>query len=170
MGMRPLLLFLLLAALSRCSPVSEPAAGPDPQPQPVADPEADAHYGHWGYGRAIAPPHCGVLATVITSIIIKDPPCPNPTTAIIDMVSVGTGAGMEGEREPRTPSPSQLQDQCLNQRPMLTTDITAMVDGDTPTMATAGDTTGDEYRTGKNQHDYSSRAFSTPFGKSTYNR
>ena len=43
-----LLQFLLLAALSRCSPVSEPAAEPDPQPQPIADPEADAHYGHWG--------------------------------------------------------------------------------------------------------------------------
>ena len=43
-----LLQFLLLAALSRCSPVSEAAAEPDPQPQPVADPEADAHYGHWG--------------------------------------------------------------------------------------------------------------------------
>ena len=29
--------------------------------------------------------------------------------------------------EPPTPSPSQLQDRCPNQRPMLTTDITAMV-------------------------------------------
>merc|ERR1719394_2265226 len=111
--------------------------------------------------------HCGEPATVITSIIIKEPPSPNPITAIIDMVSAGTGAGMEGEKEPRTRSRSQLQDRCPNQRPMLTTDITAMVDGDTPTMATAGVTTGDEYRTGKYQHDYSSRAFSTPFGKST---
>merc|ERR1712107_968006 len=54
--MRSLLLFLLLAALTRCSPVSEAAAEPDPQPQPVADPDADAHYGHWGYGRAIVLP------------------------------------------------------------------------------------------------------------------
>merc|ERR1719394_95374 len=111
--------------------------------------------------------HCGVPATVITFIIIKEPPSLNPTTAIIDMVSVDTGAGMEGEREPRTPSPSQLQDRCPNQRPMLTTDITAMVDGDTPTMAMAGVTTGDECRTGKNRRNHSSRAFSTPFGKST---
>jgi len=54
--MRSLLLFLLLAALTRCSPVSEPAAEPDPQPQPVPDPDADAHYGHWGYGRSIVLP------------------------------------------------------------------------------------------------------------------
>merc|ERR1712113_277596 len=110
-------------------------------------------------------PHCGVLATVITSIIIKEPPSLNPTTAIIDMVSAGTGAGMEGEREPQKHSPSQLQDRCPNQRPMLTTDITAMVDGDTPTMATAGVTTGDECRTGKNRRNHSSRAFSASFGK-----
>merc|ERR1712107_782593 len=142
--MRSLLLFLLLAALTRCSPVSEAAAEPDPQPQPVPDPDADAHYGHWGYGRSIVLPTLWGASYGHHLHHHKRSALPEPHHGYNRYGFRGYRGWYGRKREPRTPSPSQLQDRCPNQRPMLTTDITDMVDGATPTMATAGVTTGDE--------------------------
>ena len=64
-----------------------------------------------------------LLIKVSLSNIFKNHLTPNDLPRMVIILTTI----IHSRAEPRKHSPSQLQDRCPNQRPMLTTDITAMV-------------------------------------------